>query len=462
MVGGLIGGIMASLPRKHKRRNNDPRKAEQQEGFAFGEAMMKPPVPLHQNQQSRGWLEITPDGTSTSLMLTKVKQYAVFQLPLRDLRILDPMLATSYPSALLAREKSIIVNMEFVKMIIGLERCYVTNLEDPNASNFVEYLQERLKGLGDSAVRDKELFLPFELRVLETALDYVSKYLEQQVTDVEAASHPALDALTQNISTSNLERVRRIKNRMVRLNLRIETLKEVLEKALDDDADMKDFNLSALEEERQEEVSRELQRFSSTPFDMPMATTSSGMQNMTMTVNNAGYSSSSSSDTSLDSDEDVEVVEQLLESYYFRLDNTWNRMQTLSEYVEDTEQFIEIDLDSHRNQLIRLDIVLTTFTTSMALVRFVVARMIVLFTVDVSPSSLSLFADHGYHEPLCHERPTSARCRRRREGPVQLVREHRRLELGGCRRAHDGRTGLLQVAQAAHVLNCPFLKQSFE
>ena len=462
MVGGLIGGIMASLPRKHKRRNNDPRKAEQQEGFAFGEAMMKPPVPLHQNQQSRGWLEITPDGTSTSLMLTKVRQYAVFQLPLRDLRILDPMLATSYPSALLAREKSIIVNMEFVKMIIGLERCYVTNLEDPNASNFVEYLQERLKGLGDSAVRDKELFLPFELRVLETALDYVSKYLEQQVTDVEAASHPALDALTQNISTSNLERVRRIKNRMVRLNLRIETLKEVLEKALDDDADMKDFNLSALEEERQEEVSRELQRFSSTPFDMPMATTSSGMQNMTMTVNNAGYSSSSSSDTSLDSDEDVEVVEQLLESYYFRLDNTWNRMQTLSEYVEDTEQFIEIDLDSHRNQLIRLDIVLTTFTTSMALVRFVVARMIVLFMVDVSPSSLSSFADHGYHEPLCHERPTSARCRRRREGPVQLVREHCRLELGGCRRPHDGRTGLLQVAQAAHVLNCSFLKQSFE
>lgn len=388
---------MATLP-SNRRRNRRPNKTEQ-ETFSFGEALMKPPVPLHQSQQARSWLEITPDGTSTSLvLLNKLKTIQHFQLPLRDLRILDPMLATSYPSALLAREKSIIVNMEFVKMVIGLDRCYVTNLEDPNAAHFVEYLQERLRGLRGSDERDKELFLPFELRVLESALDYVSKYLEQQVSDVEAATHPALDALTQNISTSNLERVRRIKNRMVRLNMRIETLKEVLEKTLDDDADMKDFNLSALEEERLEDVNREFQRMSSTPFDMPMATASPSFGKAGV---NAEYSSSSSSDTSLDSDEDVEVVEQLLESYFMRLDNTWNRyvasmfslslspvishpclpnrMQTLSEYVDDTEDFINIELDSHRNQLIRLDIVLTTFTTSMALITAVTA----LFAMNV-------------------------------------------------------------------------------
>jgi magnesium transporter len=390
MTGGLIGGILANLPRN--RRRNDPNRASP---FVFGEGLMKPPLPLSQGQnQSRTWLEITPDGASRSLMLSKIKTIQQFQLPLRDLRILDPMLATSYPSALLAREKSIIVNMEFIKMVIGLDSCYVTNLEDPNSANFVDHLQERLKGLAgkpDSEMKDKEVYLPFELRVLETALDYVSKYLEQQVTDVEAATHPALDALTQTISTSNLERVRRIKNRMVRLNLRIETLKEVLERTLDDDADMKDFNLSALEEERLEEVNRELQRFSSTPFDMPMVTTSSSLGKAAVsaaanaTVGGPGYSSSSSSDTSLDSDEDVEVVEQLLESYFMRLDNTWNRMQTLSEYVDDTEDFINIELDSHRNQLIRLDIVLTTFTTSMALITAVTALF--AMNVDLRPNN---------------------------------------------------------------------------
>lgn len=47
------------------------------------------------------------------------------------------------------------------------------------------------------------------------------------------------------VSTHNLERVRRIKNRMVRLNTRVETIHELLEKLLDDDSDMKDINLTA-------------------------------------------------------------------------------------------------------------------------------------------------------------------------------------------------------------------------
>ncbi len=86
MVGGLIGGIMATLPSKSRRRNRRPNKTEH-ETFAFGEALMKPPVPLHQSQQERSWLEITPDGTSTSLVL--LNKLKTIQLPLRDLRIVD-------------------------------------------------------------------------------------------------------------------------------------------------------------------------------------------------------------------------------------------------------------------------------------------------------------------------------------------------------------------------------------
>lgn len=51
--------------------------------------------------------------------------------------------------------------------------------------------------------------------------------------------------LVPQVSTHNLERVRRIKNRMVRLNTRVETIHELLEKLLDDDDDMKDLNLTA-------------------------------------------------------------------------------------------------------------------------------------------------------------------------------------------------------------------------
>lgn len=36
---------------------------------------------------------------------------------LRDLRVLDPQLSTSYPSAILARETCLVVNLEFIKVL---------------------------------------------------------------------------------------------------------------------------------------------------------------------------------------------------------------------------------------------------------------------------------------------------------------------------------------------------------
>lgn len=47
------------------------------------------------------------------------------------------------------------------------------------------------------------------------------------------------------VSTANLERVRRIKNRLVRLTTRVQTLREMLEKLMDDDSDMHAMHLTA-------------------------------------------------------------------------------------------------------------------------------------------------------------------------------------------------------------------------
>lgn len=43
----------------------------------------------------------------------------------------------------------------------------------------------------------------------------------------------------------NLEVLRALKNRMVRLFTRVETIRELLERLLDDDSDMRDMNLTA-------------------------------------------------------------------------------------------------------------------------------------------------------------------------------------------------------------------------
>lgn len=75
-------------------------------------------------------------------------------------------------------------------------------------------------------------------------LDYIANYMAGLVTDLEKLAYPALDSLTHRVTPNNLERVRKVKNRMVRLNTRVETIRQLLEKYLDDDEDMEDLNLT--------------------------------------------------------------------------------------------------------------------------------------------------------------------------------------------------------------------------
>lgn len=57
----------------------------------------------------------------------------------------------------------------------------------------------------------------------------------------------------------------------------------------------------------------------------------------------------------------------LLEAYFMHIDNTYNRLQTLNEYIQDTEDLVNLKLDQHRNQLIGIDLILTAFTSSVAI-----------------------------------------------------------------------------------------------
>lgn len=329
----------------------------------------------------RKWLEMDNSGATSMGSLNKTQLTQTLGIQLRDLRLLDPKLATSYPSAILCRDRSLVVNLEYIKMIVGLDRCYITHLEDESAAAFISELQRRLqatyqgmpatKSTMDLAATDGSGVvttpsgpdeLPFELRVLEVALDVVSGYLEQLTSDLEAAAHPALDALTAKVSTENLERVRRVKNRMVRLNTRVETLREVLEKFLDDDSDMRDMNLAAkVIREAQERGGDTVRHGSVQPFDVVLPVGG------TKTPGSPG-STAMTYDSDEEEEEAVEVVEQLLESYFMQVDNTWNKLQTLTEYIDDTEDYINIQLDSQRNQLIRLDLMLTCFMACMAFI----------------------------------------------------------------------------------------------
>lgn len=81
-------------------------------------------------------------------------------------------------------------------------------------------------------------------QVLEVCLDHVATTMTERVCELEEESKKRLDALAQRVTPANLDHVRRVKNRMVRLSTRVDTLRSLLERYLSDDADLADLHLS--------------------------------------------------------------------------------------------------------------------------------------------------------------------------------------------------------------------------
>ncbi|KAG2429800.1 hypothetical protein HXX76_010584 [Chlamydomonas incerta] len=328
----------------------------------------------------RTWLRIERNGETSLLQADKWRITHKLGIQTRDLRLLDPNLSTTYPSAILCRDKAIVVALEHLKAIITTGFVLVVNPEDEKVVRFINELKGRLTatagGMPQSrsfqALTDAERLklapgpstlgvdLPFELKALEVCLDVMAGHLDFLTQELEASAYPALDALANKVSSPHLERVRRIKNNLVRLTTRVETVREVLEKFLDDDSDMHEMNLTAKELHEIEER-RQLEQANNVDAHSTVSTTGS---------RSSGSSSSASSDSSVEEAETA-VVEMLLETYFMHVDNTYNKLQTLHEYIGDTEDLVNIKLDQHRNQLITIDLILTALTTVLAMMTVV-------------------------------------------------------------------------------------------
>ncbi|GJN27610.1 hypothetical protein PR202_gb15648 [Eleusine coracana subsp. coracana] len=73
-------------------------------------------------------------------------------------------------------------------------------------------------------------------------------------------------------------------------------------------------------------------------------------------------SSNNGGETSVRFTPKIDELEILLEAYFVQIDGTLNKLSTLREYVDDTEDYINIMLDDKQNQLLQMGIVLSTGT----------------------------------------------------------------------------------------------------
>ncbi|XP_062147563.1 magnesium transporter MRS2-I-like isoform X2 [Alnus glutinosa] len=317
---------------------------------------------------SRSWVLLDHCGRSSILDVDKYAIMRRVQIHARDLRILDPLL--SYPSTILGREKVIVLNLEHIKAIITAEEVLLRDPFDDNVIPLVEELQRRLplanaicQGQAEEEEHPgvesgEENEFPFEFQALEVALEAICSFLDARTRELETEVYPALDELTSKISSRNLDRVRKLKSAMTRLTNRVQKVRDELEQLLDDDDDMADLYLS-----------RKLAGASS-PVSGSVA--SNWFLN-SPTIGSKISKTSRASAATTQGENDVEELEMLLEAYFMQIDGTMNKLTTLREYIDDTEDYINIQLDNHRNQLIQLELFLSSGTVCLSVYSLVAA-----------------------------------------------------------------------------------------
>ncbi|KAK6121166.1 hypothetical protein DH2020_045087 [Rehmannia glutinosa] len=282
---------------------------------------------------ARLWMRMDRLGQSELIECDKSVIIKRVSIPARDLRILGPIF--SHSSSILAREKAMIVNLEFIRAIVTAEEVLLLDPLRQEVLPFVDQLRRQLpqkspsKCVADQmASQDNELQsptagqwlpvpeaaegvqdeLPFEFQVLEMALEVVCTYLDSNVAELERDAYPALDELAISVSTKNLEHVRSLKSNLTRLLARVQKV------------------ISA--------------RLSSTR--------------------------SGSLVSNYLNDDDVEDLEMLLEAYFMQLDGTRNKILSVREYIDDTEDYVNIQLDNQRNELIQLQLTMTIASFAIA------------------------------------------------------------------------------------------------
>ncbi|WVZ11902.1 hypothetical protein V8G54_016432 [Vigna mungo] len=309
---------------------------------------------------SRSWIKIGNDGNFETVRLDKATIMRNCSLPSRDLRLLDPMFI--YPSAILGREKAIVVNLEQIRCIITADEVILMNSLDGSVGQYRSELCSRLKN-------EKADDLPFEIRALELALELTCTSLDAQVNELEMEIYPVLDELASSISTLNLERVRRFKGHLLALTQRVQKVRDEIEHLMDDDGDMAEMCLT--EKKRRSDTytindcfqTNASGRVISKSAPASPERTTSGVQMLQRAFSSIGNSSKhGSSMVSSDNGERIEPLEMLLEAYFVVIDNTLNTLLSLKEYIDDTEDFINIKLGNIQNQLIQFELLLTAAT----------------------------------------------------------------------------------------------------
>ncbi|CAF0850032.1 unnamed protein product [Didymodactylos carnosus] len=263
--------------------------------------------------EDRQMLEVNTTGDVVTSEFRRSDLGHRFSLHPRDIRFLDSSLR-NLPS-ILSRAKVIIVNLELFKAIISADSVCLFDPSYSHIQEIVSLLTNSLKTVDSSM--ESEQKLPFELVVLEIVLMTVCRNLESTFEQYRKSLSPLLDNSITNVNEGlMMMHLRELKNDLSSFEIELREIGNAIRDVLENDDDMCEMYLT----EKKLVHTR-----------------------------------------TIDQHTEVEV---LLETYLRKVDELENEVKTDLKLISVSEEHIQIRLDTVRNAIMKLELLLSIGTLS--------------------------------------------------------------------------------------------------
>ncbi|XP_068093081.1 magnesium transporter MRS2 homolog, mitochondrial [Hyperolius riggenbachi] len=263
-------------------------------------------------------MKFDKEGNSTSFERKKTELYQELGLQARDLRF-------QHLVSINSRNNKIILRMEFLKAVITPDYLLILDYRNLNLEHWL------LKELAPQLAREGQLVtysLPFEFRALEAILLHRISGLQGRLEYLQPHILETLEALVDpklmSVDRSRLHILLQGGKSLSELETDIKVFKEAILEILDEDELIEELCLTKL----------------------------------------ADSQALAESSSRIDHSEEMEL---LLENYYRQAEDLANVARELRVLIDDSESVIFINLDSHRNVMMRLNLQLTMGTFSLSL-----------------------------------------------------------------------------------------------
>eukprot|EP01025_Chloroclados_australasicus_P060396 TRINITY_DN7741_c0_g3_i3.p1 TRINITY_DN7741_c0_g3~~TRINITY_DN7741_c0_g3_i3.p1 ORF type:complete len:488 (-),score=62.50 TRINITY_DN7741_c0_g3_i3:862-2289(-) len=391
-------------------------------GFPLQQEPLKSAFPPTRDPGRRRVVVVDSSGEATDAVLDRHFFVEQYEIPYRQLRILESSKIHSSSAQIFVNREAHVVNVEYIKLIIAADKCFLFQVghhswqyqveeKTPKADHpFVRQLCDAVANPSRSMAElrhNLDLNLPFELKVLEVALSESIQIFESEAARIEERGKQALAYLFQKVSVKSLEMVRDVNADLVQLSTKLDRLNKELMELLDDDQDMLDLYLTHTKPQtlRQHSTLSRLQsKLESLSETLPPADQATKSLPRTHHFNLRAAEldkpqdmerSESDSVVELGITEEIETnlpiileslqqikdnqqnqvhphqvkdVEALLDTYYMHTDFLLSRLKNLDDHFDDSKDIINIDLDNRRNELVALDLILSAVTAAFSFV----------------------------------------------------------------------------------------------